>query len=149
MRHLRPEAMFHLLWALWHAIRIPSGSERFFRISRSDLHKMPTAFADLIHSLDPSEFWNSEEGIALQTSGTAKMQTLLLWHDHIDGYLRHKCMCIASNYSSFLTASHLKALLMPQSVDIFITKFGGRFQCLTLNGLRESMNRQKTRRSSI
>ena len=87
MRQLQLEAMFHLIWALWHAIQFLDGPEELFEISRSNLQQLPKVFMEFVESLDPSLFWDTEEGKGLQGSSVDK---LAAWNDYLDGYMAHQ-----------------------------------------------------------
>lgn len=92
MRHLRLEAMFHLLWAIWHACPPQDESicERLFKTNRNNLHSLPDIFTKFIEDLDPSEFWYSPAAKIIKNrrekNEFTKVCDLQEWDAHLDEY---------------------------------------------------------------
>ena len=87
MRHLRLEAMFHLIWALWHAIQYVDAPVELLEISRSNLQQLPDIFVKFIEELDPSKFWKTDEAKELQVTSVEKLS---IWNEFIDDYMTSK-----------------------------------------------------------
>ena len=87
MRHLRLDAMFHLLWALVHTIEFMDKPAVLSEISRSNLQPLSEVFGDVIEHLDPSNFW-PKVGRELRAES---VDGLASWNDYIDGYMNHQC----------------------------------------------------------
>lgn len=86
MRHLRLEAMFHLLWALWHSKQF-CNDKALFGISRLNLQQLPDVFGEIIESLDPTKFWDGAGEKMPETTGVDKLS---IWNDNIDDYLKYE-----------------------------------------------------------
>ena len=84
--------MFHLFWALRHTFHT---SGWLPNISRADLRGLPEAFAKLVENLDPSAFWETNDGIALwEDSNVPFVHKLSQWNEFLDDYLSYNGMYI-------------------------------------------------------